>query len=248
LHILFALYCGPVGTIKITKHLLHIVDENLGTGTETALTGSFHVTDILSTVKTWLCNRNHKFLLYGTCTCSCCQQYWCDQVIKASCLLLSSLHVQDANTYIWSTVLCWHGQPTDGIVNLSTVVPSHTMTLVQGLSFHFHRLWGAMLLLSSASMTWSQLKASDCLPGSSPRWANLSWNWLSRFCNLSKRWYMSFWANAYNSRSSAFSCRMVSNWSGRIEVRVALDKVALFCSKGTANLRLNVSSKTYWLT
>jgi len=29
-----------------------------------------------------------------------------DQVIKASCLLSSSLQAQDANTYIWSTILC----------------------------------------------------------------------------------------------------------------------------------------------
>ena len=133
-------------------------------------------------------------------------------------------------------------------MNLSTVVLNHTMILLQTISFNFYHLCGAMLLLPSASMTWSQLKASDCLPGSSPRWANLSWNWLSRFCNLSKRWYMSFWANAYNSRSSTFNWRIVSIWSGRIELRVTLDKVALFCSKGTANLRLNVSSKTYWLT
>jgi len=46
------LYCGPVGTVKIMKYSLHNVDENLGTGMETALTGSFHVTDMLSTVKT----------------------------------------------------------------------------------------------------------------------------------------------------------------------------------------------------
>lgn len=50
----YCLFCTvvTVGIIKIMKHLLHSVDEDLGTGTETPLTGSFHVTDMLSTVKT----------------------------------------------------------------------------------------------------------------------------------------------------------------------------------------------------
>jgi hypothetical protein len=34
------------------KHLLYSVDENLGTGTETALTGSFDINGMLSTAKT----------------------------------------------------------------------------------------------------------------------------------------------------------------------------------------------------
>jgi hypothetical protein len=46
------LYCGPVDTIKTMKHSLYSVDENLGTGMETALTGSFDINDMLSTVKT----------------------------------------------------------------------------------------------------------------------------------------------------------------------------------------------------
>ena len=88
------------------KHLLYNVDEDLGTGTESALRGSFHVTDMLSTMKTWL------YVTKITNSCRLAHAHAPvtsnigDQVIKASSLLLSSLHAQDANTYIWSTVLC----------------------------------------------------------------------------------------------------------------------------------------------
>ena len=57
--------------------------------------------------------------------------------------------------------------------------------------------------------------------------------------------YIRFRANSYNSMSRAFSLLIVSSWSGLSIDNVILDSVALCGSKGTANRRLNVSSKTY---
>lgn len=59
-------------------------------------------------------------------------------------------------------------------------------------------------------------------------------------------WNNNFFANAYNSVSSAFSSSIFCRWSGLRLFIVELETVALCCSNGIAKRRLNVSSKTYW--
>lgn len=104
-----------------------------------------------------------------------------------------------------------------------------------------------MLLSIVSSRFRSQLNSvMPFLIPNKPKWLNLSSNIVSLAFSFLNLWNNSFFANSYNSMSSAFNCSTLWRCSGRRCFSVELDTVELCWSNGMAKRKLNVSSNTYW--